>query len=54
MPNGRRANAVPLALGLPFSDHLIVRRAFLFLAAAGGRNEAEVEIARFERFFVVA
>src|SRR5580692_8142027 len=41
-------------LGWPYSDHLIGERADLFLAAAGGRRQAEVEIARFERVFVVA
>src|SRR5580658_5124044 len=43
-----------LTLGRPFSDHLIGRRAVLFLAAAGRRHQAEVEIAGFEWVFVVA
>ena len=43
-----------LTLGRLISDHLIGKRAVLFLAAAGGRHQAKVEIARFERIFVVA
>src|SRR5580704_7264293 len=53
-PTAAGLTRLALTVGWPVSAHLIGERAALFLAAPGGRNEAEVEIARFERVFVVA
>src|SRR5580658_3268647 len=52
-PTAAGLTRLPLTPGWPFSDHRIGERAVLFLAAAGGRHQAEVEIAGFERVFVV-